>query len=92
MQTGVPERHVGRQRVLGVLVALALGAAAAGYSSPLLGGASVATDVESVLATPGRAMRAGVDALGRGDGLLADSLLRIQERLRSRQQSVSHSS
>jgi soluble lytic murein transglycosylase len=75
MAGGVDQRRVVSRRVFGVLCVAALVATAVAHSSPLLGGASVTTDLDEVLAEPGRALRAGVDALERGEGLLADSLL-----------------
>ena len=57
--------------VLGVVLA----ATTLGHSSPLAEGAAAVADLEDVLAQPGRALRTAVDALGRGERLLADALL-----------------
>jgi soluble lytic murein transglycosylase len=63
------------RRLLVCVLALLLGAATLVHSSPLLEGPKPAPNLEEVLARPGRALKAAVDALARGETLLADTLL-----------------
>jgi soluble lytic murein transglycosylase len=58
-----------------VSLAFCLLAQPSGNASPLAEGAGAVPDLEQLLARPGPALRAGVDAMARGEPLIADALL-----------------
>jgi soluble lytic murein transglycosylase len=69
-----------RLRTLALGLSL-LGGALVAANAPITEGRGQKAPLEAVLAEPGRSLRAAVDALGRGESELADSLLRaVSER------------